>query len=60
MMKYQLFHAESFDPTSIAGTLSTEGIETTPVHSPDDLAVGERPTILLLDPAAEQLCSVAS
>ncbi len=59
-MKYQLFHAKSFDPTPLAGTLSTAGIETTPVHSSGDLIVGERPTILLLDPAGRQLFSLAN
>jgi HD-GYP domain-containing protein (c-di-GMP phosphodiesterase class II) len=54
-MKYQLLHATSFDPSEIAGMLANESIETTTIRAPDDLVVGDRPTILVLDPAARQL-----
>ncbi len=59
-MKYQLLHARSFDPDPISGALATEGIETTVIHSPEDLGAGERPTILALDPEACLLFSVAN
>ena len=59
-MKYQLLHAESFDPDPIAGALATEGIETAVIRGSDDLRAGERPTILMLDPEARLLFSVAN
>ncbi len=59
-MKYRLLHAGSFDPDPIAGALATEGIETTVIHAPEDLGAGERPTILVLDPEARLLFSVAN
>lgn len=59
-MKYQLLHAGSFDPDSIALALATEGIETTVIHGPEDLGAGERPTILVLNPEARLLFSVAN
>ncbi len=59
-MKYQLLHAGSFDPAPIAGALAAEGIETTVIHGPEVLGAGERPTILVLDPEARLLFSVAN
>ncbi len=59
-MKYQLLHAGSFDPDPIAGALATEGIETTVIDGPELLGAGERPTILVLDPEARLLFSVAN
>ncbi len=58
-MRYQLFHTAKYDPTPIAGTLSEEGIETAEIHASDELVVGEQPTILILDPASQQLFSLA-
>ncbi len=59
-MKYRLFHTAGYDPTPLAGTLSAEGIETTEIHAPDELVVGEQPTVLILDPASQQLLSLTS
>jgi HD-GYP domain-containing protein (c-di-GMP phosphodiesterase class II) len=59
-MKYRLLHAESFDPDPIAGALATERIETMAIHGPEDLGAGERPTILVLNPEARLLFSVAN
>ncbi len=59
-MKYQLFHTAGYEPTPLAGTLSAEGIETTEIHAPDELVVGEQPTVLILDPASQQLFSLTS
>ena len=58
-MKYQLLHATSFDPGDIAGTLTNESIEAKRIRSPGDLVVGDRPTILVLDPGARQLFPLA-
>ncbi len=59
-MRYQLFHTAGYDPTPVAGTLSGEGIETAEIRAPDELVVRDRPTILILDPASQQLFPLAS
>ena len=59
-MRYQLFHTARYDPAPVAGTLSEEGIETAEIHASDELVVGEQPTVLILDPASQQLLSLTS
>lgn len=57
-MKYRLFHPPSFDASAIADALATESIEVTVIRTSDELAAGERPTALVLDPAGSQFFSV--
>jgi HD-GYP domain-containing protein (c-di-GMP phosphodiesterase class II) len=59
-MKYHLYHLKSFDASAIADALATEGVEVTIIRGPDELAVGDRPTALVLDPAGSQLFSGAA
>ncbi len=59
-MKYRLFHTAGYDSTPLAGRLSGEGIESTEIHAPDELVVGEQPTVLILDSASQQLFSLTS
>ena len=58
-MKYQLLHTTSYDPSDIAGALANESIETTTIRAPGDLVGGDRPTVFVSDPGAQQLFSMA-
>ncbi|MCZ6918845.1 MAG: GAF domain-containing protein [Gemmatimonadetes bacterium] len=53
-MKYQVYHTAGFDTGSVDTAFATGNIETSAVRSADELAVGEHPTVLLLEASAHE------
>ena len=53
-MKYVVFHTGGFDTGSVGTAFATGNIETSLLRSADALAVGEYPTVLLLEASAHE------